>query len=597
MPWRNDLFDPIPGENPCGADLRYEPVYDDIKEARREDVDAPQGDWQHERKVADWPLVIRLCGDLLAKKSKDLQLAVWLTEAMLRREGYSGLKGGLDFCAGLLDKFWDNLYPEMEDGDAEIRAAPLEWMGMKLDAAVKSVPLNPAGHDWFRYTDSRSVPSEESVKNDAIKQAARKKIIDGGKLAPEVFDKSVEEAPKAFYKQIIGEIDGCLASLKKLGALCDEKFGDASPSFGGLRKPLEEVRLVVHPILKKKLELDPDPPEEEPVPESAEQAEATGGAAGEGEAAAEGGAGTITIEPANRNDAVTRVAAVARYLRKLEPSNPASYLMLRGLRWGEVRAAGSHPRARLLEAPITAVRTQLKSLLLDQKWPELLETAETAMAQPCGRGWMDLQRYAITACDHLGETHQLVGAAIRAAMLEYLRAVPELPSMTMMDDTPTANDETRAWLALETKLSSNGAGPGENSTTESESEPMQGAETFELAMDAVRSGNAERGITLLMNQLSRESSTRGRFRCRTQLAAVLVAAGREPIALPILQDLAAQIEAFKLEDWESGDVVAQPLVLLHRCLSKLNGDAATLQNLYLRICRLDPLQAIQCAQV
>lgn len=594
MPWRTDLLDPIAGDNPCGADLRYEPVYDDIKEARREDVDAPQGDWQHERKVADWPLVVRLCSDLLAKKTKDLQLAVWLTEAMLRREGYAGLKGGLDYCAALMEKFWDNLYPEPEDGDLEIRAAPLEWLGIKLDAAVKSVALNPAGHDWYRYTDSRSVPSEESVKNDAIKQAARKKIIDAGKLAPEVFDKSVEEANKAFYKQIIGEIDGSLASLKALGALCDEKFGDASPSFGGLRKALEEVRIVVHPILKKKLELDPDPPEEEPVPETAEQAEAT---APGGEAAGEGApeAGTITIEPANRNDAVTRVAAVARYLRKLEPSNPASYLMLRGLRWGEVRAGGSHPRARMLEAPTTAVRTQLKSLLLDQKWPELLEAAETTMAQPCGRGWMDLQRYAVSACDHLGETHQLVGSAIRAALLEYLRAVPELPSMTMMDDTPTANDETRAWLAAEQKLALNGAGGDGNSSTESESEAMEGAGIFEQAMDAVRSGNAERGIKLLMDQLGRESSARGRFRCRTQLAEVLVAAGREPIALPILEELVAQIEAFKLEEWESGDVVARPLMLLHRCLTKLNGDAARMQSLYLRICRLDPHLALQCA--
>ena len=53
MPLREDILKPIPGENPSGQDLRYTPVYDKIKEARREDDNLNQGAWQHERKVAD----------------------------------------------------------------------------------------------------------------------------------------------------------------------------------------------------------------------------------------------------------------------------------------------------------------------------------------------------------------------------------------------------------------------------------------------------------------------------------------------------------------------------------------------------------------
>ncbi len=593
MPWRTDLLDPISEENPCGLDLRYDPVYEDIKEARREDVDAPQGEWQHERKVADWPLVSRLCGDLLAKKTKDLQIAVWLTEAMLHRDGFSGLRGGLDYLSKFLVKFWDGLYPELEDGDAELRAGPLEWLGTKLDTAVKSVPLNPAGHNFLQFTDCRTVPYEEAAKKDRGKSDTRKKMLDAGKLPPEEFDKSVDEAPKAFYKQIIGDIDGSLALIKTLGQTCDDKFGDASPGFGGLRRSLEEVRVTIHPILKKKLELDPDPPEAEPVPETVAEAEQAPAAGGE-ETAGEGG--TLSLEPANRNDAVSRVAAAAKYLRKTEPSNPAAYLMMRGLRWGELRANGLRPRARMLEAPATPLRTQLKSLLLDQKWPELFEAAEAAMAQPCARGWLDLQRYAITACDHLGEPYQLAGAAMRSSLLETVRAVPDLASLTMMDDTPAANEETRAWLKMEINLAREAASRDAGATEEGEPD-MPSPQTFDLAMDAVRGGNAERGIQMLMNELARESSPRGRFRRRTELAAVLAEAGREAIALPILEDLAAQIDALKLEEWEGGDVVAQPLVLLYRCRAKQNADPAAQQALYLRICRLDPWQALQCAAV
>lgn len=593
MPWRTDLLEPIPGANPCGADLRYEPVYKEIQEARREDVDAPQGDWVQERKVADWPLVVKLAGEVLAKRSKDLQVAAWLTEAMLRREGYPGLRGGLDCIAGMLEKFWDGLYPEIEDGDVELRAAPLEWMGLKLEPGVKSVAINSAGHDWYRFTDSRSVPLEETVKNDANKVAARKKLIDGGKLAPEQFDKAVDEAGKAFYKQLIGEIDGCLAAIKNLGKLCDAKFGDSSPSFGGLRKPLEEVRQVIHPILKKKLELDPDPPEAEPVPETADEAAATGDATAgtEGESG-----GMLSAEPTSRNDALSRAETAARYLRRTEPGNPAPFLLLRGLRWGEIRACGETIRARLLEPPATPVRTRLKSLLLDQKWPELLEASETAMGQPCGRGWLDLQRYALTALERMGDDYHLAAKAVRAALREYLDAAPALPSMTMMDDTPVANEETREWLkkALETTaFGANGAG-GHGGAGEENGVDGRESKTYERAMEAVRSGNAEGGIGMLMAELGREASARGRFRRKTELAAALVESGREAIALPLLQDLAAQIEALKLEEWESGDVVAEPLVLLYRCMTKLNGDEVARNALYLRICRLDPLRALSC---
>ena len=122
MPLPSDLLNPISGDKPAGENLRYAPVFDKIKEARREDDDAPQGDWAHVRKVADWPLTIRLINEALATKTKDLQLTAWLAEAMLRREGIAGLREVLDLNRGLLENFWDTSIPELEDGDAEFRA-------------------------------------------------------------------------------------------------------------------------------------------------------------------------------------------------------------------------------------------------------------------------------------------------------------------------------------------------------------------------------------------------------------------------------------------------------------------------------------------
>src|ERR1700686_2881989 len=52
MPLPEGLLNPIPGDNPSGKTLRYDPVYDKIREARREENVLPQGDWSREVKKA-----------------------------------------------------------------------------------------------------------------------------------------------------------------------------------------------------------------------------------------------------------------------------------------------------------------------------------------------------------------------------------------------------------------------------------------------------------------------------------------------------------------------------------------------------------------
>src|SRR4029077_10366410 len=109
MPLPEGLLNPIPGDNPSGKNLRYDPLYDKIREARREEEALPQGDWSYGIKKADYPLAIKLATEALSTKSKDLQIAVWLTEAVLFRDHIAGLRESLDLLKGLLETFWDTL--------------------------------------------------------------------------------------------------------------------------------------------------------------------------------------------------------------------------------------------------------------------------------------------------------------------------------------------------------------------------------------------------------------------------------------------------------------------------------------------------------
>ena len=70
--------------------------YAQIERAREEDDDDTTGPWKkREPKKADWDAVITLGLKALKERSKDLQIAAWVTEAMIRRRGLTGLRDGL----------------------------------------------------------------------------------------------------------------------------------------------------------------------------------------------------------------------------------------------------------------------------------------------------------------------------------------------------------------------------------------------------------------------------------------------------------------------------------------------------------------------
>jgi type VI secretion system protein ImpA len=222
------------------------------------------------------------------------------------------------------------------------------------------------------------------------------------------------------------------------------------------------------------------------------------------------------------------------------------------------------------------------------------------MGTPAGRGWLDLQRYVLTACGALGGAYEAVGAAVLAELRALLAAIPSLPDMSLMDDFPTANPETRTWLRdvvlAGSEASVDASGNGAERIAVVEPVARGGRGLLDRAMAEVRAGQPQRAIEMLMRQVEREKSARGRFLRHAEVASVMVEAGLVTVAQPILEQLLKDVEAHHLETWEAGDVVAQPMALLYKCLEKTDGDSSMRQDLYLRICRLDPMQAIGFAQ-
>lgn len=278
------ILTPIEGENPAGENLRYTPTYDAIQEARREDDDLDRGEWDREVKTADWQTVKQLALEALTEKTKDIQIAVWLLEALIRTDGFKGLDVGLSLLAGLMEHFWENLYPEIEDDDLDYRIGPLEFMNDKLWLPIKQAPLtDPAtgsGFGWVQWKEATEVGADEEA-------------IAEGKLGIEEFEKAVNRSSKAFYQVLNDQIERCIESFGRFDNLLDEKFGREAPRTADFKQSLEDCLRFVAKTLKQKKELDPDP---EPV-EAADEPPSQETSVTEETESPSGGGETSTVAP------------------------------------------------------------------------------------------------------------------------------------------------------------------------------------------------------------------------------------------------------------------------------------------------------------
>ncbi len=266
------ILAPIQGENPAGESLRYTPVYDEIKEARREEDTLERGDWRREIKRADWERVINLSVDALTNKTKDLQIAVWLTEALIKTEGFSGLTTGIQILTGFLKDYWDHVYPEIEEGDLDYRVGPLELLN-NFAVILKQTPMTDIkatpGFSRFKWEESRQVGYEKETINqygdvDEGKKQKRNELISEGKLTAEDFDAAVERSSKAYYDSLSETLNECSEAFRIFDETVDERFGTEAPRLAEMREAIEDCKFFAAKILKDKKESEPeDKPETE----------------------------------------------------------------------------------------------------------------------------------------------------------------------------------------------------------------------------------------------------------------------------------------------------------------------------------------------
>jgi type VI secretion system protein ImpA len=324
------LLAPIPGDAPQGVDIREDSSaaapYNRLRDARSEARGAERGQDAGGEGTRDptplWRSVRELALKTLAETAKDLEVAAWLTEALVRSHGLAGLSAGARLMAGLAEQYWDVLFPLPDEYGMETRVAPVTGLNgrdgngsliqplYKLVAFIKVDGTPVALYQFGALGGERRQP---------------------GSLPPDDLDREARTTGGRQFATLLADARAAHDAWQAMATVIDEKAGADGPSTTAIRD------LLVGIIDVAKLYAPPDAADGD----DATVADAT---ASEGPAARAGTTGGVGLagltalpgQAASREDALRALSEIANFFRRTEPHSPLSYTLDEAVRRGRM---------------------------------------------------------------------------------------------------------------------------------------------------------------------------------------------------------------------------------------------------------------------
>ena len=320
---------PLTPEAPCGPSMRFDPVFTEIRLLREEDDPSlPMRQWERPLKLADWVGIEAHCVEMLGTRSKHLQIAVWLVEAWMRQRGFAGLCQGLRMLDALLRRYWTPLHPMIEeDGDCDLRLAPLEWLNESLSAGVHVhavlLPLGQCKPPYLTLADWERMTARDIAGPDAKPDGGGRDDADAPLTRADILGLAERSGAQLGITRAV--VAQCLAALHAMNAFLTEQLGTDAPNLSRLQATLESAARVLAQLQ----------PEQKVIDMHDETAVEPGRIdTGAAPTPVQGGADIVAVGWRNRAEAYATLDALAQYLMLVEPHSPVPFLIRRALHWG-----------------------------------------------------------------------------------------------------------------------------------------------------------------------------------------------------------------------------------------------------------------------
>jgi type VI secretion system protein ImpA len=324
---QEELFDldkilrPISDESVAGSDPRLDltpqSLYFRLRDARSEaraaerladnDPGAETGVSRH------WTAVRDLAVEALAKKAKDIEIAAWLTESLVRRDGLTGLTAGAKALSGLVTRYWDDgLFPTPDEDGIAGRVAPVAGLNGEGGNGTLLQPLRKL----LLYERADGTPVtywqfEQAEEVEALDQGRRTQRLASGVLPYADLEAEAKTVGRDRLVGILRDVTQAMEAWRGLDEALAAAAQGAAPSTGRVYDLLEKLRRIVERYA--------------PLPETSGQPRQGAEQAVPREAAAP--APAPAGHTATREEMLQEISRIAAHFRISEPHSPLSYTL------------------------------------------------------------------------------------------------------------------------------------------------------------------------------------------------------------------------------------------------------------------------------
>lgn len=330
-----ELLQPVSDEMPCGEEGSLFALEEIVKE---QGVGVIAGA-EVEETEPNWLDLYEQSQDHF-KQCKHLRTALFLALAAMKREGIGGFRDGLQLIKGLIEQYWESMYPELDPDES--MGDPDGWMERENILNDMSAPLGTVG-DTMKFlqrlretplTNSRQL-GRFSLRDIQAAMAAGDgdDEEEGGSDAPKMslihgaFE-DTETDDLAAMDTALGESLEALDEIRE--ALSGKLAQSTPPTFGNLSSMLQDMKKPVHNDLDRRGFFD----EAADFEDDEEAGEEGSGEEGEGGGGGAGGkrAGMASAGIQSRQDVLKAFELIYKYYGRHEPSSPVPLIMKRAER-------------------------------------------------------------------------------------------------------------------------------------------------------------------------------------------------------------------------------------------------------------------------
>lgn len=342
------ILTPISEENPTGVDLREdfspEAKYYALQELRTDARAAEraafgEGEENDKPGLASWKKILKEAPKCLIKQSKDLEVASWLAEALVRLHGYEGLLASLELLDQLVTTFGSALFPQPDEDGIETQISAV--MGLSGVGAPGSliVPLNCA--PLISLTDGTEYSAWDHIQAKELEkisdQRSRQLKIDAGVVEISTIKAALEKMKPADLQTKYQLIEQCLEKLQQLNDTFNTFVNDPSlVSFSHLRNALQNSKSILQTQMEKQNQATQAAEAEAAAAEQAGTTHAENHSSGTVMTVA---SGSFPVNPqtvATREQALEMLQKIVDFFREAEPHSPVSYGLEKMIRWARM---------------------------------------------------------------------------------------------------------------------------------------------------------------------------------------------------------------------------------------------------------------------